>query len=144
LSGCTDKVTRGTFRVHIEKCAYSPAHCPYGETDCVAILKKDLNNHLQMCNYRPISCLKCAAKLLFFQLDDHFANECIASPIPCEDCKEEILRKDLNKHFSLCPEKLLPCTYFSRGCSFVVRKHFYKFSKNRENLHKGRNIWNLK
>ena len=119
-SGCVSKVTRGTFRTHLEKCDYSPAVCPHGGLNCSDLLKRDLADHLNSCIFRPTMCPKCDSNLLFSQLEDHYANTCIECPSVCEDCKENVLRKQLSEHSKNCPEKILQCSYSPRGCSFTV------------------------
>jgi hypothetical protein len=108
------------MKKHEESCGFVLCECIYSRY-CKLIRKKDLENHKEVCDYRPVNCGFCHTPVQACKLSEH-QNGCAYFPVECGLCKESILRSEMEMHtLKYCPEYLFVCPY---GCKEkVMRKN---------------------
>ena len=140
--GCKwkDKISNLEFHLKNE-CLFEEIKCP--NNDChKKIFRKDLNSHLALCEYiEKVIQLRCQFCKRIFDINvfSNHLKECPEIIINCENgCGEKIKRKELKEHKTQhCPEELIKCDYWEKGCKKLIRRKFlsdhYNLEKNNHN-----------
>jgi hypothetical protein len=117
--GCQwEGLYRDYFETHLGGCPEARVKCPHEKcTECV--LRKNLNNHIRKCGYRPEQCHFCGRSLRSNEMDEHY-EMCDQFPVKCtEGCGEEVPRESLKTHIiEDCPKIKRVCRYSPVGCKF--------------------------
>eukprot|EP01126_Amoeba_proteus_P038706 TRINITY_DN4047_c0_g3_i7.p1 TRINITY_DN4047_c0_g3~~TRINITY_DN4047_c0_g3_i7.p1 ORF type:complete len:383 (+),score=65.93 TRINITY_DN4047_c0_g3_i7:58-1206(+) len=113
--GCPQQRQLSQMNLHEKQCEYTWSSCPYSKT-CGSVRKKDVDLHVNTCNWRPVECSFCMLPVAKKNMEQH-QSKCPSVPFPCELCGVKLRRFELNSHMQKnCPEFLILCPY---GC---VRK----------------------
>ncbi|KAG2180268.1 hypothetical protein INT43_004057 [Umbelopsis isabellina] len=116
--GCTYVGQRHLITHHLNsECEYTPLPCELDECSEL-VLKKDMNSHVETCQYRMSECLMCKKKMRAFELEDHH-ELCPAEIVRCPHCDTENIRSEHLQHLDECPNNPIPCSLSSFGCKWV-------------------------
>lgn len=125
-----------TLEEHLKTtCNYQIIPCTC--VDCsFKIYRKDLNTHLEKCDYKEISCKFCNCITKKNLLNDHL-KECEKYPINCEKCDKLMIRKEMTSHLEKeCPEVEVDCLYNKVGClEKIMRKELQSHMSSKSDYH---------
>eukprot|EP01084_Bolivina_argentea_P116408 206843_1 len=106
---------------HIETCPLRWISCEY----CyISILQRELNEHYDKCPNYPLQCTQCyVGDIDRNHMASHISDRCPMTLISCNECKEEIKRKDKQLHVkNECRESLIECVFYKFGCKDKLKR----------------------
>ncbi|KAL4438604.1 hypothetical protein ABPG74_015502 [Tetrahymena malaccensis] len=125
--GCLETMLYEQYQKHLEKeCMFVDVNCP--DEGCqIIILKKDLEEHLKVCEYFLVKCEYCENDYYRKDKKDHEEYVCQNYPVKCdnEQCQEIVKRVDLKKHLLNCLYKLDICNYCQQVYN-QTQKHLHE------------------
>jgi hypothetical protein len=96
--------------------------CEFVEVKCShegcshALPRRDLDQHIKVCDCRKISCQHCGEGVIFVDMDEH-VSACDSVPVPClNGCNDIIFRGNLAQHPQVCSMAVIPCPFAGIGC----------------------------
>ncbi|KAI9106268.1 hypothetical protein DFS34DRAFT_602880 [Phlyctochytrium arcticum] len=113
--GCKWTGQRQGLQTHLD------VHCAYVESECCnegcnkSVLRKDIEHHAQVCEWRAQTCPGCHAAVQRRDAEKH-SKECPAGNTACPHCHAELARAELITHTDECPELLIACRQSHHGC----------------------------
>ena len=113
-------IKRKEMQAHRHVCPLEVLKCPFDDHCKEAILRRDMENHKEQCDFRPHSCEYCGHKGTFlsiigngksWKLKGSHYDECEHYPLECVNkCGEKnIKRKEMSTHRNNCPLEPLEC-----------------------------------
>lgn len=112
----------------INECLYQKVECPNDGCNKL-ILKKDINFHLLQCEYNKniikVKCNYCSEEFNLDALFEHIKG-CPELLVECDNgCGKKIKIKKMNEHKTNdCPEELVRCSYYDKGCKKLIKRKF--------------------
>lgn len=107
-TGCEDVISVDDMQRHVMlECGYVKVHCRYedcpkSEEQGDTVFRKDLEEHMQLCTYRPVECsLNCGEVIPFWYQADHCSDECLMYMSECR-CGAMVARKDEVSYCVVC------------------------------------------
>jgi hypothetical protein len=123
---------------HLESCQHLLVPCPYCYKEEYSLSnnkqfslfhkKEELDNHLKLCEFRPVSCHLCDTFFPFSRIGEH-TMRCPNRVMGCIfDCGEKLPLCEHDKHcFENCPNYSVTCPWKSKlGCSFSCKRRDMK------------------
>ena len=104
------------------ECEKQDLNCP-NEGCQVKIMRQDLSNHLENCDYRLVKCRYCMKDICLQKMNLHY-NDCPQYPLVCiQLCGKMVQRCDMENHIkNNCDNTLLKCPYEKFGCVAELMK----------------------
>lgn len=124
------------YKEHKEKCNYEEISCSNNTEGCgVLVQRKDMNDHLAICEYRLEKCNHCKIEFCLKRMEIHLET-CSNVKISCILCNDVFERKDKPIHEEMCPKMLVNCEFFDWGCKeLIVREKKAQHNLDFLNLH---------
>ena len=125
--GCSAVVKRNAAEVHKKE------QCPNGLTKCrnlsstgefcsVTCLRKEMAEHLLVCNYRKVPCASCQRRVIYADTAVH-ESVCESRLLPCPNsCGALVKRSEVSVHLECCSLEPVICPFLSCGCSTQVQR----------------------
>jgi hypothetical protein len=120
--GCAWSGTIADCLEHVEQCALAVVDC---EFECNQVVQRfQLEEHLQTCSFRLVTCLECLENIPLIYLNRHKALECSCSIVDCPlSCGIYIVNRLMDQHTtSECPNRFVKCPFVKFGCWFESKK----------------------
>ena len=106
--GCNETFLRRCYDAHRSTCTHVPIECTASRCT-FQVLKKDLQDHQDVCQFVIVKCDKCHAEKARSQLRSH-EDECLEEFVKCpHDCGTNILRKNVSRHAKKCVQAPWTC-----------------------------------
>jgi hypothetical protein len=121
-----------TFRRenHILECKFEMIFCRNKECG-MKIMRKDLTNHLSLCQFTIVSCNFCKMEFMRSQIKQHLGESCIFRELPCtQGCGLKIIACQMDEHVKKsCDLTIVNCDFREYNCDDLIirkdmRKHF--------------------
>ncbi|EDO49464.1 predicted protein [Nematostella vectensis] len=101
------------------------ANCEYKGVQChnpgcqEKVAKRDLEAHLERCEFKPSDCQYCLQRIPAASMEDHLQT-CEKHPVVCPHCGAEGICRDelLHHQTNICEQAELPCSFAKHGCHF--------------------------
>ncbi len=105
------------------ECLFEPVSCPFENCLHRKILRKNITEHQETCDFRPSQCINCAEKLFLGDKNSH-KKICKKELIACvQDCGEMVERERETSHIAKeCGFSLVTCQYYEFGCEVEIMK----------------------
>lgn len=101
------------YDAHISNCDYVTVSCEYCHEN---IMKKNIEEHSDLCLKKPLKCRLCDAKIFLQNYDNHIKNDCINRIEKCKICDELYIYQYEKSHKKECKRRKIHCT----GCDQLV------------------------
>ena len=113
-----------SFNEHNNECLLSLILCKYCNNINNKILRKNINNHYNICNEYPIKCQNngCNKIMKRKNMNNHIKNECEYELITCKNigCNVVMIKKESIKHINECLKRVVDCPYTKYGCNISI------------------------
>lgn len=128
--GCEWTGELGNLNTHMSvgqqngQCKHVVVSCPNNNCD-MTFPRHEIKTHAnKKCDYRPFICPHCSHKDVFIFIEQHHIPECPNYPVTCPNkcTKHTIKRNQLQKHFSVCPNAMVPCPFAEVGCKAKMKR----------------------
>uniref|UniRef100_A0A6B2L4X5 RING-type domain-containing protein n=1 Tax=Arcella intermedia TaxID=1963864 RepID=A0A6B2L4X5_9EUKA len=118
--GCNEVFINEEMKKHEAACPYNWVDCSWNKK-CSRVRKKDLEAHLEQCEWRMVACRHCGGQFCARKLEEHFET-CSSVDVLCELCGAGFKRMEMESHLlKSCQELLIHCPY---GCKEkIIRKN---------------------
>ena len=112
---------------------------------------RDIEKHLEDCEYRKIECDDCGEEMLELEMKTHKSDECpmrdykctlcnkqgtyqsitVDHPKVCPNvvlecanrgCFKQLRRRNIPSHLEVCPKQVVDCPFKAMGCSFTCKR----------------------
>lgn len=135
---CGENLTRIQMNTHKKTCPLELIDCPL-EANCRSngiilhkVLRKDIEQHKKVCEYRPYTCEYCGCIGTFIsitglmsehKIECHY-DSCHHYPLECpNECGDVIKRKNITTHREICPLEPTDCPFKTIGCTVKVTRN---------------------
>jgi hypothetical protein len=138
-NGCGWKGKVSEIKNHLElDCLKAPAECENKSLGCKElIMRPNISEHQNVCNYRQISCSFCSLLLPQADMPAHL-ELCPSMRVECpKNCNYMLLRSELLNHLqNTCENAESECAYYKVGCIIKMhRKDLSTHNKQQEDFH---------
>ena len=121
---CEWRGSLDSFIQHNNECKITSIICKYCNNSNNKILRKNINEHYNICNEYPIKCKNTGCNKLIKRknMDNHCLNECEYELITCKNsgCDIVMTRNECSIHENECPKRIVYCTFSKHGCRVPV------------------------
>ncbi len=128
-------------------------YCNYKDAGCKWIGElRDVEKHMNTCNYQTVQCPDCKSTLLKRNLDKHRSDKCKMRKYKCPlcmeegtylsittavhidecpevilecqnaDCSEHVKRCEMSSHIAVCPKQVIKCPFTDMGCKVILKR----------------------
>jgi hypothetical protein len=111
-------------------CGFTQVTCTYCKN--FKCMRKNLQDHIKVCDFRPESCKHCGLPNQFNMMDQHYI-KCPEIPVSCIACNKQMKNKDMTCHTDECDEMSVFCKYKCR--ELIVRKDLAKHYAENTKVH---------
>ena len=132
--GCEWTGEYGNLRTHLSvgqqygQCKHVVVNCPNNNCN-MKFPRHDIKRHANKeCDYRPFMCPHCSYKDIFLFIEQHHLPECPSYPVACpNNCtRDKIKRSQMHKHFGVCPNAMVSCSFSEVGCKVKLKRRNLK------------------
>jgi hypothetical protein len=129
--GCEwlDIITKRDYHL-MDQCKYETVNCSNQECGLM-IMRKDLDKHLEECDYSIVYCDLCNMPIFKIQMQQHLEEICANREISCpQGCELDIIRSQLDDHIqNNCELTLIRCEFKDYNCDELImrkdkKRHF--------------------
>ncbi|EGG22260.1 hypothetical protein DFA_04378 [Cavenderia fasciculata] len=105
--------------IHQLSCKFNRYKCPNGGCDHT-FLKPELEDHLEECKFRIVSCQYCQQEFKLSNMVFHEQFWCPEMNEQCQyGCRQTYIRKKKEDHLAECPNQKVECPFGKAQCSFI-------------------------
>ena len=100
---------------HLKTCSFVEVGCPH-EACAERLQRRHLDDHVRVCDYRPVCCEDCGATIPACSRRQH-GDRCPKKIVSCSGCGANVQRERLARHRAFfCPKQPVACPYAHQGC----------------------------
>ena len=117
-NGCEWTGELSSLDDHLSHCGYTFVPCPNECRESGNVLRKDIEEHKEVCLKRLYKCPHCEEVGEYQKMSTEHLDVCPKKEVQCPNpgCDEEIQRCEISNHRQQCIFEIIPCKFASIGC----------------------------